>query len=427
MSLKQRFCLYISAATLALLSIFSLIVYREARHSQFEGAEQLLSTYIEQTWRGIAQSEAFAAELSGLEREGLYQRIWKDGVLIHNSFPEWASNVNEYQQGVTRQSQRKIHGHNYMLVAFFDAWPLLEYLSGLRKILFIACALSVFLVPPICWFLARSLLSPFRRLSEKTCELDAFHLSFRFEQPKILDEYGRLVVNFNQLLDKLEKSFTQVKNFATNASHELRTPLTVIRGEAELTLRRDREKEQYQAAMRNILNHAERLQGTISSLLYFAQLQRVEYENTKLNIPVRSLISDAVASLKRVHASREKNITISVSGEIVYRGYREVFSSIITNLVENAIKYSKCEVRVSVDLQSENVLLTVEDDGPGIPEKQKALAFEPFIVLGRKTSESHGLGLSIVKACVEAARGSISLRESRLGGLAVSVVLPGAF
>jgi signal transduction histidine kinase len=423
MRLKTKFCVSLTLASSIFLAAFSFLVYEQARNSQFKNANQQLEAYVERTWFNLERRGL--AALPSLAREGLYQKIWRDEQLIHDSFPQWALHEPDADEGIVKKMERNVNGKRFRLLAFFDLWPVLESLAALKRILWLGGLFAMGLFPALSYFLSGYLLRPFSRLSLTTSELNAQKLNFRFPAPPVKDEYGRLIQNFNQLLDRLEKSFSQTRNFATNASHELRTPLTVIRGEAELMLRRDRSAAEYRNALIRILSNAESLQKTIKQLLVLAHLQRMEHENSASVIALGGFISETIESLVRVHPDKNCVVQVDIDEGINYCGDREILSSIFGNLLENALKYSHGTVRVTADRGHDCIEMRIEDDGPGILDKNKNDAFKPFNNAGeRQVSDGHGLGLSITKACVEAVRGTIELNNSNLGGLSVCVSLP---
>jgi len=110
---------------------------------------------------------------------------------------------------------------------------------------------------------------------------------------------------------------------------------------------------------------------------------------------------------------------------LVFQGDRELFTSVVGNLIENAIKYSKSRILIRYGRGTGGLSVQVEDDGPGIPEDKREQVFEPFFKRSdSRQTQGHGIGLSIVKSCVEVAKGKIGLGTSALGGLSVQVFLP---
>jgi len=325
-------------------------------------------------------------------------------------------------------SSRQINGSQYELLAISDLTPTLSSLSAFQNTLFFACLLAVAFVVPLSWLLTRWLLKPFQKLAVRTSQLGVEKLSFRFDEPKQNDEYGILVKNFNLLLDNMEKSFGRIKRFASNASHELKTPLTVIRGEADLMLRREREGSEYRAALQRISSQSENLQKITDKLLLFADLERIEKESRPNHfLPERS-VSGVIRMLERKCAEMGKSIKaeINTDGQ-EWLGHEELFSLVASNLIENALKYSRKNVRVNLLKKNKTIELSVQDDGPGIPEEERDKVFEPLLKTnkGSHTSDQgHGLGLAIVKACVDVQKGKINLDQSSLGGLLVIVTVP---
>ena len=435
MSIKLRFSLALSLLILVLITGFSLLVYSNVKTKLFGGGEQAVRSHLEGEWNFIVSGGNSLVRKPKLtfHSKRTFVRVWRNGILIQDSFPSGVQvatpvHEKEIQDGnkIVSQWQRDLGDDHYVLLAYYDLSATGLYLAEFSGALLLGCLLTVLIVFPVSWAVANSLLLPFHGLAERTAELDAQKLSFRFPEPSHMDEYGSLVKSFNSLLTRLEKSFEQIRRFATNASHELRTPLTVIRGEAELTLRRPRAAAEYESALKSILSQAETLQKIIGRLLLLADLERMERESARVAIDVGSAVSDTVRALGTVYGVNGKSVDIAApAAEVVFQGHQEIFSSVVGNLVENAFKYSKGHVRIGYRKDAQGLHLSVEDDGNGIPANLREEAFEPFFQApGVKRYRGHGLGLSIVKACVEAARGKIGLGTSALGGLMVDVLLP---
>ncbi|NBV50373.1 sensor histidine kinase, partial [bacterium] len=263
--------------------------------------------------------------------------------------------------------------------------------------------------------------------AKKTSDLTADQLSFRLPEPKYRDEYGVLARNFNALFVRLEKSFIQLRHFAVSASHEMRTPLSVIISQTENALR-NAEKNGHQSHLNKILQSAIRLRNIMNQLFVLAEADRLGQENAGSSFEVKETIESALGDLKAVYLDMNKTLSVThIPEQREFIGNQELFVSVFNNLLENALKYSKSRVEISYAVKSSGLEVCIEDDGPGIPETQRESVFQPFF-RGKKSESvvptSHGLGLTIVQACVRAQQGSIELGESVLGGLSVSVKLP---
>lgn len=432
MSLRLRFTLGFSLVISFAFTCFSFVIYAQVKQQLVASATQTLSDYMEHEWRHLEHATAIRAPSSTLRSSEIFYRIIKDGQTIYDVIPRGieapneGEGVREIANGLFQRGERRIRDSRIELSAYHDLGATEGYLAALRRALILCCLLATLFLFPAALFSTRSLLTPFRALAVQTKALDARTLTFRFPENLANDEFGSLVRSFNALLERLDRSFGQMRRFATNASHELQTPLAVIRGESELLLRRKREAAEYEAGLLRIGSQAEDLQGIVRRLLFLADLERYENEPRSSEILVGLHITTMFNTLLRLQANESKHLDMEVEDEIVYVGHRELFSSIVTNLIENALKYSHERVRVQARREQTVLHLRIEDDGPGIPESRHEEVFQPLTRLEREDpkSKGHGLGLAIVRACVEAAKGSIRLSDSSLGGLKVDIALP---
>ena len=431
--LKTRFMLALVAANLALMTMFAVSLYEKVRERLHVSAEQHLASYLDKEWRHLQLHNGQIFVDRGVQSGSeMHLQILKDGVLAFDSLPKSAKGItgglSPTWKGMTRDFHGHINGKRFEMTGFYDLSSNLLYLSELQMALFKRCLLWLLFLGPFSWFLAKLLLRPFRTLSNETLRLDAKTLSFRFPEPTIRDEYGTLVNSFNALLTRLESSFHQIRRFAGNVSHELRTPLTVIRGEAEWSLRRRREVPEYEESMKKIVNRADGVQRIVNRLLFLSDLERSQLGDGISEVRVNKKVAEIIQALEKMHAAQKREIEISCN-EVSFNGPSDLFSSVTTNLLENAFKYSKTRVKVAFEEEAGGLRLRVEDDGPGIPPTEREHVFEPFFRVSSHDEteggpESHGLGLSIVRACMEAVRGKIELGESKWGGLAVNVWFP---
>ena len=437
MDLKTRFSIKLSVVISIFLAVFCLGLYALFKQRVLHSAEQKLEEYLEHEWRHLTLRQNHASDAETLPTKEIAHRLTRNGAVVQDSLPKGIIAPPEGQdiayEGayLVRRLSRSWEGASYEVVGTYHLSEVFSFLAALRNALLLGGLFSVLLSIPLSIRLTASLLRPFRDLSAKTAELDAQKLSFRFPQPKVYDEYGILVRNINALLNRLEKSFGLMRRFATNASHELRTPVTIIRGEGEILLRKPRDAGEYQRGVQVMVTQAENLQRIIRRLLFLSDLERMEQEPRNTEVAVSQVVIDTATTLQTILGASEKKLEFVVPDGITYLGHPEIFMSVVTNLVENALKYSKSRVAVSVARQPEAVVLQVEDDGPGIPVTHREEVFETFTQgvhpdLERLPSKGHGLGLSIVKACLDAIDGKITLNASELGGLCARVQFPQA-
>lgn len=425
MKLSYRFTLFFSVLLVSLLGAFSYIVHAQVRANLLANAERTLIAHLQHDSHHVAHSHGEIHRR--VEGDSVYLRFWKNGELIEDSLPPaLVDATDDRDRFVTKRIAFIRDGYLYQVEGLRDLTPTIEYLRTLRTALIVGCLLSLLVIVPFGLLSTRFLLSPFRSLASRTKQVDAQHLSFRFPEPRTRDEYGTLTRNFNMLLHRLDSSFEQVKRFATNASHELRTPLAVIIGQAEMALRRSRTEAEHREVTEKILQQGKYLRETINRMLLLADIERTSTASAATEIPVGKAVNEVLDSLSYAYQLESRNIVVKqVDSDLRYRGNEVILRTVLCNLLENAVKYSRANIILELSRSVKSLRCRVEDDGPGIPPDAREKIFEPFVrAVGKSGVKGHGLGLSIVKTCVETCRGAIHLDTSSLGGLSIEVVLP---
>lgn len=435
MTLRLRFALCFSLISLLLVGSFSVLIYSRVKKNALNGAENYLNVLTHHEWEHLDLPSHQKTEHNETPHfKNVYLRIWKEGHLLYDTFPKdepiLLSKGLDSVQGKLFNTIEGLHeGNSYKVAGYYDVSLILEYLALFKRTLVLGCILTLLLIIPVSLLMTRFLLRPFTELADKTSRLTAEDLSFRLTKPRYQDEYGVLAQNFNLLFDRLEKSFNQVRNFAVNASHEMRTPLSVIISQVERSLRQPpRDLESVTVLLKKLLQSSLGLRNIINRLFVLAEVERLGQEITRTDFSVQEVVSEVISNLEESYRHTNRNILIKTETEDAeITGNRELFTSVVTNLIENAIKYSREKILVSYSKNPKSLDFVVEDDGPGIAMDRRESVFEPFnrgAATKKAESNSYGLGLSIVRACVQAENGSIEMGESVLGGLLVSIHLP---
>jgi len=424
MDLKIRFTIFFSLLSFLLLSIFSGFVYVQVKEKMLTTAVQALSEHLEHEAMHLPERGRAAAHAP--HKADIFLRVYRGDKLIDNSFPPDFHAA--HHRGMQQQLTTTFENQDYRLEGFLDLTDTDHYLAELKKVLVLASVLCALAIIPLGYILTRVLLAPFRALATAAGGLTAQQLSYRFSEPKTLDEFGSLKASFNNLLGRLEKSFLQVERFATQASHELRTPLAVLRSQIEVTSRRKRTVEEHEAVLKKLKMQTERLEGITQRLLTLSDIERTQVQGTEAPLILRPAIDEICQAVKLSHPEKAPEIEIAPIPETLqWRVSPTYFSMLVTNLLDNAIKHSRDKVRISVGKIPNALTLKIEDDGPGIPESEQSHIFEPFYRIPSTdplAPKGHGLGLSIVKACADACSGKISVESSSLGGAAFSISFP---
>ena len=279
------------------------------------------------------------------------------------------------------------------------------------------------------YVLARRVLAPIDHLAADARRITADRLHERLSVPNAHDEIGRLASVINETFARLESSFEQLRRFAADASHELRTPLSVIRGIGELGLRETRTPADYKEAMGSMLEEVDRLTRLVDTLLQLARGDAGTIRLSRERVDLADLARGVVASLGILAEERHQRFQVDAPAPVAVVADRLVLRDAIANIVDNALKYGPADsaVDVAVCRQGDRALITIADQGPGIPIEHRSRIFDRFYRVDEGRSREMGgagLGLAIAKWAVEANGGTIELVNNAHRGAAFRIALP---
>jgi heavy metal sensor kinase len=279
------------------------------------------------------------------------------------------------------------------------------------------------------YVLARRALTPIDHLASEARRITAERLHERLSVPNQHDEIGRLAAVINDAFARLESSFEQLRRFTADASHELRTPLSVIRGIGEAGLGETRTPAEYKEAMGSMLEEVDRLTSLVDTLLRLSHGDAGTVRLARSAIDVGQLTRDVVSSLGILAEERNQRVTVDAAEGIVVTADRLVLREAITNVVDNAIKYSPRASPISIRVYTDRsqAHITVADEGPGIAPEHRERIFDRFFRLDEARSRDSGgtgLGLAIAKWAVEVNGGQISVEGGADRGAIFRIVLP---
>lgn len=287
---------------------------------------------------------------------------------------------------------------------------------------------------PICllfagfggWMLARRALLPVDRMVKAANRISAERLAERLVETGTGDELDKLARTLNQMLERLDTAFSQVRRFAANASHELQTPLTIMKGELEVALRSQRTPEEYQACLRSSLEEIDRINQLVDGLLFLARTEagalRVDRQTD-----LAQLAEETCLRLKGLADSRSVELSMGPMEPVFVLGDREHLGRLLFNLVENGIKYTEPGGRVELSVQANGQWssLEVSDTGIGITEEDRERIFQPFHRLPEALSQKGvGLGLSIAQSIAVAHGSTIQVASEPGRGSTFKIRLP---
>lgn len=243
----------------------------------------------------------------------------------------------------------------------------------------------------------------------KNIEVD--HFSFKIQKTHVAKEIDELIETFNDLIRKIQQSYKRVREFGHNASHELKTPLTIIKGEVDVGLRKERSVDEYKNILKIVQSEALHLQDTIEKILFLSNTDENIIKDNFTTISLDAIVSEVVEEKQLL--AKNKNISIKLLGlENVHILGNAVFLKIaISNLLENAIKYSHNDTKVEVSLTKD--ALFIKDFGLGIPKNEIEHIFDRFYRVDkvRSNASGSGLGLSITKTILDIHNFKISIQS----------------
>ncbi len=296
-----------------------------------------------------------------------------------------------------------------------------ETLATVATLLAVAVPLVLLLVAATTWLVTGRALRPVTRIRQEVDGITAERLHQRLAVPPSGDEVEALATTMNGMLDRLDAAATAQRRFVSDASHELRSPLATIRQHAELA--------QAHPDVTSIGELAEvvseeglRLQGIVESLLLLARLDEGVAPHDE---PV-DLDDIALGEVRRLRA---RGLDVDGSGIRAARvsGDPRLLGQLLRNLADNAARHARGRVAIGVTPTDGHVLVTIEDDGDGVPVEERERIFERFVRLDEARSRDgggSGLGLAIARGIASAEGGTIGVDDSRWGGARFVVTLP---
>ncbi len=292
--------------------------------------------------------------------------------------------------------------------------------------------LSVLLLTPIGGvILANQVLAPLHSIIDTASRLRPSHMEERLPNRGTEDELDKLALQINSFLDQIAQHLNQNREFVANAAHELRSPLAAILSSIEVTLRQNRSIESYAEEMQLIESECQHLTQLVNQLL---QLAASDAGATQLNvkrIDLGHVANKVVEMFSAVAEEQGATLTASVIGDTSLNGDGEKLRQLITNLVDNGLKFSQGIQTVSVTVDGsrpETVQISVSDTGRGISKDDLPHIFDRFFQAdrARRRSEARGtgLGLSICQSIVMLHLGELAAKSELGQGTTFTATLP---
>ncbi|MBS6921147.1 MAG: HAMP domain-containing histidine kinase [Anaerococcus vaginalis] len=273
----------------------------------------------------------------------------------------------------------------------------------------------------ISYFLSGKFLEPLDKFSNQIEQIQLKNITDYEVKENPIKEFQKLTKSFNQMLERLNESYKNEREFTARAAHELRTPLTIINSQIDLFEEENMDEDEIKNLVTMIKNESDRLSKLVTSLLDLSELRSVT-RNEKIELS--SLIEEAIQDLSFI--SDKKNINIeNLCQEIYIEGSDLLIYRVFYNLIENAIKYNNNNgfVKIYSKKNKDFAEIYVEDSGIGIAKSEKENIFKAFYRIKANEETGSGLGLSLVKETIKLHRGKIKVLDKEKGSL-IKVSLP---
>jgi signal transduction histidine kinase len=316
---------------------------------------------------------------------------------------------------VLSQAIRGPGGERLILHVATAADEIADSVAILRTSLLITVPLAVAILAALVWWLVGRALRPVEAIRAEVSSITGAQLDRRVPIPPGDDEVTSLATTMNHMLDRLESSAEHQRRFVADASHELRSPLARIRSELEVDLATP-ETSDPGATHRSILEEVTAMERLVGDLLHLARSDAGRQESRREPVDLDDLVLMEANRLRT-----QTTLTIDVSGvsgaQVV--GDRAQLGRAIRNLADNAARYAASTVTMALQEADGAAVLTIDDDGPGVPADARGRIFERFARTDEGRSRGDGgtgLGLAIVRDIVERHGGTVSLDDAHRPG-----------
>jgi signal transduction histidine kinase len=302
--------------------------------------------------------------------------------------------IGQLSVGVSRQESHFVL--NNLLVTLLISFPIL--LMVLYAVIYVAATRAI---------------APVHELIRTASRINDSNIDTRLDLPENQDEIYQLATTINDLLSRLEAGIQQQKQFTADASHEIKTPLTAIRGTLEVLLRKQRQPQEYEEKIKDVTAQADRLNLLIDQLLQLARLESGTVKKERIHL--REIVQFIVLKWEKQLAPKEQQVTINIPENIFVQADKMFLDIILDNLLSNAIKYGASHSFIHFNWDEQNNLLSINNEGPCIPEEQIPLLFNRFYRVDDSRSSTipgSGLGLAIVKKLADLQHIIISVKST---------------
>jgi len=268
-------------------------------------------------------------------------------------------------------------------------------------------------------------LRPLTQLTQLVARMGPTHLKERVAPGSWPSELQPLAIAFDDMLKRLDDSFTRLSQFSADLAHELRTPVANMMGEAQVALTRERTAAEYRETIESTIGECERLSRIVDNLLFVARVDAAREPIARKRFDARKAVEKIAAFYQT--AAEDRHVTITCSGQGQIYADPDLFERAVGNLLDNALRFApdRGSIQVAVSKHSNDFEVAISDNGCGIAAEHLPRVFDRFYrAESSRTSDGAGLGLALVKSIVELHGGSASIQSEMGRGTTVKLTFP---
>ena len=268
-------------------------------------------------------------------------------------------------------------------------------------------------------------LQPLRKMTESLGRIGPDQLKERIGSVGWPLELQPLAIAFDDMLKRLDDSFTRLSQFSADLAHELRTPIANMLGETQVALTRDRTAAEYRETIESAVAECERLSRIVDNLLFVARVDTAREPISRKWFDARAAVEKIAAFYQTV--AEDHNVTINCSGDGQLYADPELFERVVGNLLDNALRFTAehGSIRVAVSKHNSDFKVSVSDNGTGIAPEHLPRVFDRFYrAESSRSSDGAGLGLALVKSIVDLHGGSATIHSEVGHGTTVTLRFP---
>ncbi len=309
---------------------------------------------------------------------------------------------------------------DYQLLVAIDVEDLAQFRRVTRNALLSGLGLAIILGVGSGLIAARNLLKRIDAITDSSKTIMKGNLAGRMPINGSGDELDRLSQSLNEMLDQIESLMQGLNEVSSNVAHDLRTPLTRLRARVEAALRQNNKKD-YQAALLQTLTESDAMLSTFNALMSLNQLDSGQLRSGLVDLDCYDVLQEVVELYEPLAEERHGQVQLIARRGLVVLGKRELLAQALINLLDNAIKYGQgpdgaTRIKVEGQRRGEEVILSLSDNGSGIPAEDGERVLKRFVRLdASRTKPGNGLGLSLVASVANLLGGKLTLSDNKPG------------